>query len=191
MKIDIVPSNLSTLNCIQVAITNILLYKKYSEYKTVWKDFNFGYKKEQDQLFGSLFSTTLLPKDELEWIHGIKLITITKHDTNEFLKEIKNHLDNGEPIMLDADIYFLKYHTSYQKKHGGHIITLTNYVDNRITCVDHSQHHIGEMSEEELIIASNKINTYTYSYIDLQNSKTILLEDDYKNIIESAYNNIK
>lgn len=190
LKINITPNKIFSLDCEQVSITNILVYKEYPEVKSIWKDLNIGYHKLEANDLGNLYSSKLSKKDELKWIHGINLKSFIKKSEFEFIDEIKQSLKKLDPVMVVVDIFNLNYHTAFLKIHSSHIITIIGYENGSFHCVDHYQQFDGKLTIEELLkAAKSQDNTMEYLHVDISSAKLKLTIEDYFTVIDSIRHN--
>ncbi|MBG9754184.1 BtrH N-terminal domain-containing protein [Lysinibacillus sp. RSDA_15] len=187
--IKISPNLISNLDCAQVSISNILLYKNYTETNTVWKDFELAYIGKADGL-GSLYASQKSYKEELKWIHKIDLLTFKFNNKLDFLEKIKSLISKNEPVLLWVDSFYLNYHTYYYKKNELHMVTILDFADDKFILVDHFQNFVGEITESQLLLALDKIQLYTALSINTENSKIKLNKEDYYEIIYNMISSI-
>ena len=103
-------------------------------------------------------------------------------ESKEVLEDNLREINNGNAIIVSADIYFLPYLTFYKKKHGRHNVILAGNKDkDTVYVIDWMApwYYKGEISKKELFLARNSNNEFDggiFSGIEIKNNWT-LIED--------------
>jgi hypothetical protein len=179
-------------DCFHLVVSNILLYKKFKDFKTVWKQCGTLYlKNKENQQYGYLCSDYISRLSELKWLHNINHIESSLKCKEELIEEICQLIDQGEPVIIPVNTYYFEPNPHYQSRRLYHSVTLVDYKKNMFTVVDHAYMFKGELSIEQLLKASDIRNfidghfkgLYEYSYITIGDEYS-LLDEDYLKVIK-------
>jgi hypothetical protein len=189
---DMLPQRWFGFDCFHLVVSNILLYKKFKDFKTVWKQCGTLYiKSKGNQQLGNLCSDYISRLSELKWLHNINHIESSLKSKEELIEEICQLIDQGEPVIIPVNTYYFEPNPHYQSRELYHSVTLVDYKKDMFTVVDHAYMFKGKLSIEQLLKASNIRNSvdghsqglYEYSYITIGDEYN-LSEEDYLKVIK-------
>ncbi|MCK4258581.1 MAG: hypothetical protein KAX49_06360 [Halanaerobiales bacterium] len=199
MKINIKPfhNNKYTYDENSIACLTSWLNRNYFMiFKDLW-NFNFINKNKLTNNIGKrIVFYEKCNLFYLDYYHGIKL---TKHDTVKCLDVvgyITNELNNGHPVLLLIDVFWLPWCDDYQKQHQLHYCLALGHKHNNIICLEN---HFDLKDREVILPISNLIKSldsfYTYEIskreLILSNWRELTDEILYNLAITDSFNDMR
>lgn len=183
-------SNLySGFNCINLSISNILKYKNYPYFKSIWKQCGIHFFLPIDNSLGRLNGHYIPLKDELNLVHGIALKNEEENDLETYISKVSKLVELGEPVFIYVDSYKLN-HTNTPNSML-HCLLVIGVEQDAFLVVDDAYNFKGKISKTELY-QSTKFDygwpkkwtvSPNFSYISLNSATYELNENDYYHII--------
>lgn len=183
-------SNLySGFNCINLSISNILKYKNYPYFKSIWKQCGIHFYLPIDNSLGRLNGHYIPMKDELNLVHGVVLQSEEENDFETYISKVSKLVELGEPVFIYVDSYKLQ-HTNTPNSML-HCLLVTGIDQGAFLVVDDAYNFKGEISKEELYRATKFDYGWpdkwtvipNYSYVALNSAVYELNESDYYQMI--------
>lgn len=189
------PNIISGQDCYHLSVSNVLRFKGYADYLTVWKQCGLSYVKQHTAPLGIMFATYLTRPSELKWIHGVDLVTIYPTTETEFLDGIRSCLDQEEPVIVHVNSVGLTYSKFFEVESHLQSITIVAYENDEFTLISDIEGFKGQVPAHELLRSAgfdSKITADTglkpnYSTISLANSVSL----DRKGIREVIEKNLE
>lgn len=156
-------------NCLICNLANIMKFHGYHEVETIfglkWGFFygrgNKNSLAKEEEGYNILSSEQSLAEDLFRF-YGITLKRRSTLDAEKAWSIAKKSLDNNEPLIIRADLYYLGYHAHYQSMHGAHSFILNGYDEreDKAYIIDWypSQFFKGAVSIKALKQARNSLN---------------------------------
>lgn len=94
----------------------------------------------------------------------IKIAFYFEHDPKVAHSRMEELIDNGIPVIVLVDMYYMRYHRAYQKEHGAHAVIVTGYYQEEGYVELFDKYDLascdfdGRFSIEDLILARNSEN---------------------------------
>ena len=144
--------------CHRNAIRNVLYFSGMVDYELLIKnsiDLTIAPPTEKRNIFYPAINNTkpvmnCLENCFSEWIYDISW------------ENIKDELNKGNIILLNTDVFYLRYSEYYLKEHGSHIVILLGEKNNYYYVVDwyEPQYFVGWIHKCELLLARTSTNSY-------------------------------
>ncbi|CAH8249554.1 BtrH N-terminal domain-containing protein [Paenibacillus melissococcoides] len=138
-------------DCFTLAISNILRYKGFTNYQSVYKQCAIVYYEGENNSLPLIRSRFMNITEELYFGHKIR---IKKHKIEQpelFLTLIRSWIKQNEPVLIGVDPFYLPFSLHYQDRHTLHYITAIDFTKNMINIVDDSYNIKQEISDSVLL----------------------------------------
>jgi len=180
-------SHSNGVDCRHLSVFNLLNYKQYSHFESVWKQCGLFYTKPTDDAPGLLRSKYLNIEEEMHLVHNIDAFSLKTIDSQGFINDCLKSIKHNDPIIVYVDTYYLKGNFYFQKKHMLHTVILADVEDDIFTLVDDTFYQIYQLEKTDFLKTANikRDDKYVYNYLtfSLKNAKDILETKDFLKVI--------
>lgn len=178
-------------NCYIMALNNILDYKGFSKFLSLWKICGLFYDANPGHAIGILSPRDLSIQEEMRLIHGVELYTLSSDDVDEVISNVIRIIEDNEPVLVFVDAYELPYHLCYHKNHVKHCITLLDYRNDGFLFLDDHHQVKSELSHGILKAAmcldhesiNNKHGSFKARWIYCENASKDMNRENFLRVV--------
>lgn len=150
---DLQPNVIEGQDCFHLSVSNMLRYKGYLDYLSVWKQCGLFYTKPQSSLIGQLFANYMPRPNELKWCHNVEMATIYFDSPSQFLDELLRWVNRQEPILVNVDAIAIGSSRHFSQVHHIQSMTIVDASDRDLTVLSDIERFKGTIEKECLLRA--------------------------------------